>query len=236
MATITNDQSVTGQMGSLLREWEQKSDRRAIFLNCYLLMTQNMLAAIDNGEFNDPAWMRTFLHRFADYYFEALQAYEAANPLTPMIWRLAHNAAREPETMVLQNLFLGVNAHINYDLVLTLVDMLEAEWPQLSEQQRQLRYGDHCHVNEIISQTVDLVQDTVVERYTPLMDIIDKMLGPLDEQLTAYLISQWRTEVWDEAVRLLETPSPSEREQLRIQLEAAALKRAERILLGKQVL
>lgn len=233
---MTNAQSVTDQMSFLLQQWEQISDRRAIFLNCYLLMTQNMLAAIDNGEFNDSVWMRTFLHRFADYYFEALQAYEADNPATPLIWRLAHNAAREPETLVLQNLFLGVNAHINYDLVLTLVDMLEPEWPQLATDQREQRYGDHCHVNEIISQTVDLVQDTVVERYAPLMDIIDKILGPLDEQLIAYLISQWRTEVWDEAVHLLETPDPPEREQLRKQLEADTLKRAERILLRKQAL
>mgnify|MGYP005848538785 CR=1 FL=1 len=233
---MTNEQSVTDRMKALLQEWEQTADRRAIFLNCYMLMTQNMLAAIADGEFNDSTWMRTFLHRFADYYFEAVEAFELDSPATPAIWRLAHRAAREPKTLVLQNLFLGINAHINYDLVLTLVDMLDSEWAQLSEQQRQQRYGDHCHVNQIISQTVDLVQDTVVERYAPFMDLVDKLFGSLDEQLTAYLISQWRTEVWEEAVRLLETPQPSEREKLRQQLEATVLKRAEKILFKKQTL
>ena len=32
-------------------------------------------------------------------------------------------AASQTETLVLQNLLLGINAHINYDLVLTLVEM-----------------------------------------------------------------------------------------------------------------
>jgi hypothetical protein len=64
-------------------------------------------------------------------------------------------------------LLLGVNAHINYDLVLTLVDLLEPEWKQLSAEQCQQRHSDYCHVNEIISLTIDIVQDDVLERSIP---------------------------------------------------------------------
>jgi hypothetical protein len=195
-----------------------------------MVMTRNVLSALDAGEFKDTHWVRNLLHRFADYYFEALQAYDSANPDVPAVWQLAHSQAGKPETNVLQNLFLGVNAHINYDLVLTLVDMLEPEWPHLSEQHRQWRYGDHCHVNEIISRTIDTVQDTVIERYSPMLDIVDKLLGQFDEWLISQLITGWRDQVWQHAIHIIETPEPDKRHILRTEIEAATLKRANAIL------
>ena len=88
------------------------------------MMTNNMLIAIDQDEFHDPEWVSILLHRFADYYFEALDKYEAGDIQTPVVWEVAHDAATERKIFVLQNLLLGVNAHINYDLVVTLVELL----------------------------------------------------------------------------------------------------------------
>jgi hypothetical protein len=218
-------------MQALIRRWEAAADRRSIFLSCYMLMTGNMLAAIDAGEFDDAGWVNILLHRFADYYFDALAAYEQDSPATPAVWRLAFDAARRPQTQVLQNLLLGVSAHINYDLVLTLVDMLEREWAGLSQDQRGRRYADHCHVNQVIGRTVDSVQDTIVERLAPALDIVDKLLGPLDEWMASRLITHWRDQVWQNAVLLMETPHQAERERLRYQVEAASLQRADAILL-----
>jgi hypothetical protein len=118
-------------MQELVQMWEAASDRRAAFLNCYLLMTRNMPAAVAAGEFIDQGWVHALLHRFADYYFDALEAYEQGDADTSAVWRTAHNATRDPQTHILQNMLLGINAHINYDLVLTLVDMLKSEWAQL---------------------------------------------------------------------------------------------------------
>jgi hypothetical protein len=132
--------------------------------------------------------------------------------------------------MALQNLLLGVNAHINYDLVLALVDMLEPEWAELSEDRLQGRYDDHCHINRVIGRTIDTVQDNVIERQAPAMDLIDKLLGPLDEWTISRLISHWRDEVWEQALRLLSTSALEERERLRQEIEAVTLKRSDVIL------
>ena len=233
---MLNPPPVTQRMQSLVQHWEAASDRRSIFLSCYMLMTLNMLAAIDIGEFNDSIWVNGLLHRFADYYFDALEAYERDSPATPAVWRLTHDAARRPETQVLQNLLLGVNAHINYDLVLTLVDVLEREWAGLPTSHRARCYADHCHVNDVIGRTIDAVQDRVIERLTPAMDLVDKLLGPLDEWMISRLITRWRDEVWGQAVQLMETPEPGERERLRRQVEAASLRRANAILLDGSLL
>ncbi|MFZ0546937.1 MAG: DUF5995 family protein, partial [Candidatus Promineifilaceae bacterium] len=72
---MIDEQSVTARMRSLVEEFEAGADRRAIFLSCYLLMTENMLSAVEAGEFYDPEWVDTLLHHFAGYYFEGVTAY-----------------------------------------------------------------------------------------------------------------------------------------------------------------
>lgn len=224
-------QSITDRMQTLVQQWQAAADRRSIFLSCYALMTGNMLTAISAGEFSDAAWVNTLLHRFADYYFVAQQADEQHSPTVPAVWQITFDAAHQPQTMALQNLLLGVNAHINYDLVFTLADLLEPEWAQLSPAQKQQRYSDHCHVNSIISRTIDAVQDDILEQWAPALDIVDKFMGRLDEWLITRLITHWRDEVWANAVNFVEMPTTDARQQLRYQIEAVALKRASAILL-----
>ncbi len=217
-------------MDEMVQQWEQRVDRRSSFLRCYALMTGNTLRAIEEGQFHDPQWVAQLLHLFADYYFLALEAYEQNDALTPVVWRLAFDAAGEQHTQILQNLLLGINAHINYDLVLTLVDMLEPEWAALSPDQRRQRYEDHCHVNTIIAATVDSVQDQVVTPDNRWLGVVDWALGPLDERMAARLIRHWREAVWQLAVQMLATADSEERADLRRLLAAQSVERSEQIL------
>lgn len=222
-------QAIVDRMDQQVRQWETAVDRRAIFLACYKQMTANMFIGIEKGAFQDVVWVEKLLQHFADYYFAALDAYETGSPAIPPVWRQVHDTAHHPQTHVLQNLILGVNAHINYDLVLTLVDLLDVEWPLLSSPQRELRYHDYCVVNDIIARTIDAVQDEVVEHWSPAMDVVDKMMGRLDERLMTQLITNWRQQVWTWAVRMLE--APPKRENLRAQVEMATRQRAEAVML-----
>ena len=224
----TNDDAMT-RMLELVQRWQQAADQRFIFLDCYALMTRNMLAALAGTEFMDPRWVDRLLHRFAEYYFTALDAYEQDPDSTPRVWKIAHNSARAPHTMALQKLLLGVNAHINYDLVLALVDVLEVEWPKLTELQRSGRYTDHCRVNEVIGRTIDAVQDQVLDPVMPAMDIIDRIMGSLDERMISGLISNWRESVWQHATLLLESQDAGERTKYLKQVEEHALRLAEMI-------
>ena len=223
---------VADAMAGRVHQWQACGDRRAIFLDCYLRMTRNMLAALAAGEFCDGAWVDRLLCRFADYYFDALAAYERSDLATPPVWQIAHDAAATPGTMTLQNLLLGVNAHINYDLVLTLVEMLAPEWETLAETERQARYIDYTYVNDVIARTVDAVQDEIVERATPALRLVDDLLGPVDEWVTEKIIVDWREEVWRHALAMLATADPAERMAQRGAVEATTLRRA-RLLLGR---
>ena len=221
---------VADEMAAQVQSWQADADRRAIFLDCYLRMTRNMLAAVDAAEFEDTAWVERLLHHFAGYYFAALRAYEQGSPTTPVVWRVAHDAGRDKLTMTLQNLLLGVNAHINYDLVLTLVDLLAPTWPRLSATERQRCYDDYSRVNQVIARTIDEVQDEIVEQATPALQVVDALLGPMDEWATARLIDAWREDVWRHAVAMLETPDAAACEHQRQAVETATIKRAEWLL------
>jgi hypothetical protein len=89
-----------------------------------------------------------------------------------------------------------VNAHINYDLVLTLVDLLDGEWAGHDERSLGIRRRDYDRVNDVITATVDEVQDEVLERHAPALDVVDRIL--------------WRADEWL-AVRILEHGEPSAR-------------------------
>jgi protein-tyrosine phosphatase len=218
------------RMQALIQDWEGRDDRRSIFLSCYAAMTANMLEALEHGRFFDNLWVNSLLDHFAGYYFDALAAYEQGSAATPQVWRLAHDAAGRPHTMVLQNLMLGVNAHINYDLVLATFDLLAPEWHRLSPDRRRVRNLDYRLVNRIIAETIDAVQDQVVEARAPLMDLVDKLMGPVDEWMISRLIAHWRDDVWTQAVGMVEAPDPAGREAVRRRVEESALQVAHVIL------
>jgi hypothetical protein len=227
---MPDHEDVVKRMQNLIDAWDAASDRRAIFLGCYALMTRNMLSALSLGEFEDNTWVSKLLNHFADYYFNALQAYESMPDEAPTVWRLAFDAAHLPKVHVLRNLVLGINAHINFDLVFALADMLESEWSELTPEQRQSRYRDFLLVNKVISDTIDSVQDQIVDRYAPMMELVDKAMGPLDEWMTAWMIRDWREQVWSHTTQLLEALDEDQRQSLAASVEKHSLRRAYAIM------
>ncbi len=224
--------ALLGRMKTSVDTWETNGDRRAIFLACYALMTHNMLDGINAGRFDDNDWVYRLVHNFAEYYFIALEAYERNTGWLPDVWRQAHDLTRAPEMPPLVHLLLGVNAHINCDLVLVLDDMLRDEWDDLTLQMSQPRLDDYLLVNTIIGETIDSVQDHVLKRYSPAMGVVDVAFGRLDEWCTARLIRNWRHDVWKQAVTLIQAKDAQTRMTLRRQVDVLALRRMNLVVAG----
>lgn len=218
------------QMTSQADAWEKSGDHRFVFLRCYSLMTGNMLKGIADGRFNDTGWVAHLLHRFAGYYMEALRLYEAGDAQTPAVWKQVHDASRGQQLHVLQLLLIGINAHINYDLVLAIYDAMAPDWKSLNEEKRQTRMTDHNLVNQIIGETIDSVQDQVIEREAPFMKVVDSLMGRVDEWLLSELITNWRTDVWNESCSMLASKSDEQKEALRLSLEQKVMLKASELL------
>jgi len=215
------------RMQQLSSDWTGRGDRRAIFADAYATMTAGMVEAIERGEFGDCVWVDRLLHRFADYYFDAIDLYDSGGEC-PRVWRHALGAAGAADLPPHQHLFLGINAHINYDLAFALADVLD-DWAGLDDVLRNGRHSDHEAVNLIIGRTVDVVQAEVVEPLSPAMGLLDRLLGPFDEWLFSRLIAGWRDEVWHDAVELVEAESPDHRQEVSERIEKRASRMADLI-------
>ena len=222
---VDRHQQLIDRMKRQVKAWQKVDDRRSIFLHCYSLMSGNVLAAVRADQFADSDWVANLMHHFATYYFNPLESYESGEGRVPEVWLRAHDTALKEEATAAQHLLAGVNAHINYDLALAVYDLLEPEWFDLSRHERNRRRDDHDLINVIISDTVDRVQDEVVERHDPWMNLLDRVGGDLDEWLAAQMIRIWRDRVWRRAGELLEAESATAREAVRSKMEKDALLR-----------
>jgi AcrR family transcriptional regulator len=211
------------RMRDLAESWEAAHDRRAVFVEAYGTMTARMLEAIEGGEFDDEVWIERLLERFADYYFDAVDGYRSGSGC-PSVWYQVLDSAEHEQLHLLQHLFLGINAHINYDLAFALADVLN-DWEAMDAEGRHRRRSDHDAVNRVIARTVDEVQTKVIEPEAPILERLDRMLGPVDEWAFAKLIAGWRREVWHEAIALVET-SPEGRDRVVDRIERRARRTA----------
>lgn len=217
------------RMDALLAEWKEDGDRRDVFLRCYRMMTANMHAAIGSHLFSDPVWVAQLLHRFADYYFDALARWDADTHSAPPVWQRAHALASSDDDAVVQMLLLGVNAHINYDLVLTVDELLADEWHRMLPPAQAARHDDYCRVNAIIASTIDAVQDEILSPSLPLAALLDRMMGRLDEYLISRLITSWRDHTWESAIALRVASDADTRTRIIDEVEQRALRMADLI-------
>jgi Family of unknown function (DUF5995) len=219
------------RMQRQIEEWDERRDRRAVFLSCYERMTRSVETAVGAGRFHDGAWVDKLLEDFADYYFVSVEQWERRDDRLVRPWALAHGAAAEDRRAPMQLLLAGVNAHINYDLVLALVDLLDDEWHDLDAGRRVRRYEDYRQINQIIAETADVVQDDVLERYSPSLDLADRMFGRLDERLAVKVLSNWRMQVWDHAMALLDEQDGELRTERARDVERRCARRSRWLLL-----
>ncbi len=148
----------------------------------------------------------------------------AGDTTTPGPWVVAHDAARSADRSPAQLLLAGVNAHINYDLVLAVSNLL------VDRDDAERRRHDYERVNDVIAATADEVQDGVLERYVPWAGPADVVLGRLDEWMAVRLLRSWRADVWRQAERLLPVP-PADRATELARNDARCCRRGRLILL-----
>jgi hypothetical protein len=180
---------------------------------------------LGTGRFRDDQWMEKYVLTFADFYRQYLWGFEN-NEGIPKAWQIAFEAAKlgdyppsfskQPEDdrpfkellptvtwrrpLVVQELILGIHAHINYDLPLTL--------NQLGFDPRsEAHQHDHNEINMIIAEAVDAIQNFIISHYSPVFSVIDTALGNLDEIITCWTFSKAREHAWNYAVILNSNPS-----------------------------
>ena len=186
------------RMQDLWDELTADGDPARHFLGTYLRTTQAVGAAIDAGLFEDQEWVPTWDVDFAHLYLDALPAHRRDPASAPRPWRLAFGARGDlpPEAHVL----LGMNAHINYDLPQSLVQMVPAaefDDPATLE----LRRRDHERIDHVLASRV-AAEDAELHRAGGRRTRLDRLLAPVNRAASQVFLRESRRKVWANAAQL----------------------------------
>lgn len=195
----------------------ERGDGRASFLTVYARVTEAVEEGLGADDFDDPAWVGAYLVCFANYYRRAFAAYERGDVgAVPDAWQLAFEAALTPETLVIQDVLLGVNAHVNYDLALTLHDVG-------IEPDRRSKAADHGAINHVLRGLVDGQQEQLASKYAAGLVDVDDRFGRVDEAFSFFTLREGRRNAWFGAVALSATRRVSYQRAVRWLLNAGAM-------------
>jgi hypothetical protein len=207
---------VVRAMEGLEHHFHQRRDLRGVFATGYLEITRAIHRNLAGNLFLDAAWSTRYLVAFANLYRLALLDYEEGRTdRVPKSWRISFDAARAGTGLVIQHLVLGINAHINHDLAIALVQVgIDPDRPR--------RYADHLRINQILEGATARMKQRVASMYAPVLHRLDRLAGRLDDDLTNFSIPKAREHAWTFAVALAAARDEAERALLRRMLDDQA--------------
>jgi hypothetical protein len=172
------------------------ADRRAIFASVYTLTTLRMAESIDANEYTNTDWMKSYQTEFANHYRKAINAYATQQrSKVPNAWLKAFDAASSGQTLIIQDVLLGMNAHINYDLAFAI------EKVGISPNTTS-RYLDHTRVNAVLGEVGDEIVAALGSLYGANYAAVDAAFGAADELFLAAGMATARQNAWNNAVLL----------------------------------
>ena len=205
MAAYSTLDEVVADLLALEQRFIARQDRRAVFVTLYGVVSAEMRIRVARGAFLDSAWVHRYAVAFANYYREALDAYDSGRiAQVPRAWRLCFDAAAAGHTLVLQDLLLGINAHVNNDLPFALHRVT-------IEPDREQRRHDHNAVNEVLAAVTERATARIAALYAPGLVALDGLAGNLDEMLALFSLQTARESSWESAVSFTNAMTAAER-------------------------
>jgi hypothetical protein len=170
-------------------------DSVGIFAALYRQVTLEVQRAIEEGKFDDGPRMSRLDAAFGNRYFNALEAYRRDPATAPACWQVAFGACKDDaEIAIVQHLLLGINAHINLDLAVAVVQTAPGDTVEEI-------HHDFLLINELLSNTLNKIQSELDE-LSPLLRVLDFVGGREDEWLMAFSVEHSRGDAWTAALIL----------------------------------
>ncbi|HEU4406767.1 MAG TPA: DUF5995 family protein [Polyangiaceae bacterium] len=219
-------------MRDALDYFHRENDHRAIFARAYYLITVAVHRAINrrppytNRIFFDPDWVRRLAGKFATLYFQSLTTAERPGERA---WKTAHRLAASGQSSVMQDMLLGLNAHINYDLAYGIY----LNFKEFDDGRDHLllprRKFDHDQVNNILVDSVPGVEATLTRDYGGELRFLGELAGDLDSVLGGVGLKYYRERVWWNAIAFLAAKSDEELQLVHDRLDWESAQLAESI-------
>lgn len=179
--------------------WCKENKSLAGYFACtYRIMTAQVLKGIQQKKFEDNPRMTKLDIAFASRYLDAWENYSQGKKCTNS-WYMAFEATKNKDLLILQHIFMGMNAHINLDLGISAASIMP------NRKINPLK-TDFERINSVIASINQNVQDSLNKICYPV-ELIDKLSNGKDNAVLDFAISKARDTSWATAVISSNTPN-----------------------------
>ncbi|MCX8525230.1 DUF5995 family protein [Chryseobacterium formosus] len=179
--------------------WSKTNQSPVGYFACtYRIMTAQVLKGIQQKKFEDNPRMTMMDVAFASRYLDAWENYSKGRKCSNS-WYLAFEATKNKDLLILQHIFLGINAHINLDLGISAASIMP--YRKINPLKT-----DFERINSVISSINQNVQDSLNKICYPV-NLIDKLSNGKDNAVLDFAISKARDTSWATAVISSNTPN-----------------------------
>lgn len=175
------------RMDEIVGECKNTQSRIGYFAILYRQVTRRIRDGILAQEFEDNPRMERLDVLFAGRFIQAYESWKNGSKLTQS-WFLAFEASKASNHLVLQHLFLGINAHINLDLGISAADTMGTE-PIAGIQ------NDFNKINAVLAELVDGVKSNIF-KVSPMFGWLVPLAKGRDEFLLNFSIQLARDGAW----------------------------------------
>jgi hypothetical protein len=205
-------------------------DHRAVFATTYLTLTKQLFEDVKSGiverDYLDPEYLYTEDALFANIYFRTARAYDRGDEIAEA-WQIAFDTATtRDDTGAVQDMLLGINAHVQNDMPFMLAAL------GLRMRDGTSRKPDHDEANGTLNRAYEDVVSEVRERFDPALDLSNPPWVPVDDIAGLELVRTWREQVWRNAERLLNADGKAEQRRVAKSIEDNAAVTARAIASG----
>jgi len=191
---LKNIDEVIADLENIMAGCIAQNSRAGYFTVLYHRVTCRIKEGIQHKEFEDNERMERLDVIFAQRYIDAWNTWKAGGTPTAS-WKTAFEAAANSNTIVLQHLLLGINAHINLDLGIAAAQTMTG-YPLAGIQK------DFNTINTILASLVDEVQGNL-GKVSPMIWLADILSHGNDEKLATFSINIAREGAWQFATEVL---------------------------------
>lgn len=164
------------------------------FNTLYAMVTERIKQEILRGKFAKPVWVERLDVVFARLYFEAIVADEHDPRKAPRAWRPLFQARFDRSIARLQYALAGMNAHINHDLAIAVVETCAAM--QTEPTRGCPEHADYLEVNDVLEDAEKTATGALT---TGLIREAEQALGRVDNIIAMWSVKKARDAAWTNA-------------------------------------
>jgi hypothetical protein len=190
---------VLAALAQIVADARAANSPMGFFPALYHQVTLDVKQGIAKGFFEDGPRMQRLDTTFANRYLAAYQAFLAGGQPSSC-WRAAFQAAKSDQLIILQDLLVAINAHINFDLGIAAAQVCPGDAIATLQ-------GDFDKINQLLASLLPATE-AVVGRFSPLIGLLDQVGGRDETQILNFSMDAARADAWNHALILAHLPQP----------------------------